>query len=82
MKKKRERKCAAARSPTMKDYADMAYVTFLYGNNETEFSKKLHVAFPGAFWRHPERHRFAKPMLPVPKTDFLWQQTGNGDCAT
>jgi hypothetical protein len=43
MKKKRERKCAAARSPTMKDYADMAYVTFLYGNNETEFPKRLHV---------------------------------------
>jgi hypothetical protein len=27
-------------------YADMAYVTFLYENNETEFSKKLHVV-PG-----------------------------------
>jgi hypothetical protein len=29
------------------DHANMAYVTFLYGNNETEFPKRLHVVQRG-----------------------------------
>ena len=31
--------------PVWGDYADMAYVTFLYGNNETEFPKKIASIF-------------------------------------
>ncbi len=27
-------------------YADMAHITFLYGNDETEFSKKLNFVKP------------------------------------
>ena len=51
LEKERERKCASARAPLMKGYPkppkaaphSMAYANLLYGNDETEFSKRLHV---------------------------------------
>jgi len=39
----------------------MAYVTFLYGNNETEFSKKLHVVPRGC--KQPARKRGIGPTI-------------------